>query len=517
MIDAVVQSMFAIGAMSAIEAMSVIEPIQPTSVPEWFAGLVVVVPLLSSVVPIVAGIRYGRVGWRVTVAVLSINLVLATTLALSVFANGLIRYAVGGIPVPYGVELHADAFSVTIVLLDSLMALGILVYTRSAGPGSNAFYSCYLLLTGGIIGIAMAGDLFNLYVFIEIMAIASYALVAAAKSRWSTYAAIKYLLIGTVGATLYLLGVTFVFAATGTLNMVSASVQLAEVGYTDPIVTSAFVLLTMGLAIKIALFPLHTWLADAHAAAPTAISAMLSGLVPAVAVYALSRVVFTVFSIDFLYANPWLWEGFVAVALLSLLIGNVFAVLQRDVKLMLAYSTISQFGLVVVGLAVANETALFGSILQIFGHGIIKGGLFVLAGMFAIRFDARTLEAYAGLAKRSPVMGFAFVLLALAMIGLPPTVGFVGKWYIALGAIREGMWIVAIVVLISTLLTVMYVLPFVNRLYFHDPTDRHYPRPGITRGMIVVVVLAAIFGIGLGLVSAWIEAAIAPTVERLLA
>ncbi|GAB7090944.1 monovalent cation/H+ antiporter subunit D family protein [Halorubrum luteum] len=486
------------------------------AIPEWFAGLVVLLPLFASVVPIVAGMRYGRIGWRVAVAVLSVTLVVAAALAVVVFVDGLVRYEIGGIPVPYGIELHADAFSVTIVALDSLLALGVLAYTRSAGPGSNAFYSCYLLLTGGIIGIAMAGDLFNLYVFLEIMAIASYALVAAANSRWSTYAAMKYLLIGTVGATLYLLGVTLVFAATGTLNMASASVRIAEVGYGDPLVTAAFVFLTTGLVIKIALFPVHTWLADAHASAPTAISAMLSGLVPAVAVYALSRVVFTVFSLEFLYANPWLWEGFVAVAVLSMLVGNVFAVLQRDVKLMLAYSTVSQFGLVVTGIAVANETAVFGAVLQVFGHGIIKGGLFVLAGMFAIRFDARTLEAYAGLAKRSPVMGLSFVLLALAMIGLPPTVGFVGKWYIALGALREGMWMVAFVVAVSTLLTVMYVVPFINRLYFHEPTDRHDTQPGVTRAMIAVVFLAALFGIGLGLVSAWFETALDPTIARLL-
>lgn len=491
----------------------------PITGAEWIVGVVVLLPLFGAFLPVVAGLRYSRVGWHISAVVLAATLVAATLLVVLVFTGGEIRYAVGGIPVPYGIELQADAFSVTIIFLDVLLAIGVLGYTRTAGPRGNTFYSAYLLLTGGIIGIALAGDLFNLYVFLEIMGVSSYALVASADSRWSSYAAMKYLLVGTLGATIYLLGVAFVFAATGTLNMAAVSTQLAELGYTDPLVTTAFVLLTVGLTVKIALFPLHTWLADAHASAPSAVSAMLSGLLPAVAVYALARIVFTVFTVDFLTTNPWLWRGLLAVALASLLLGNLFALLQRDVKLMLAYSTISQFGLVVTGLVVANETAMFGAILQLFGHGIIKGGLFVLAGMFILQFDVRTLDEYAGLAKQSPAMGVAFVVFAIAMIGLPPTVGFVGKWYIALGALEEGMWIVAGFVLLSTLLTLMYVLPFVNRLYFYRASPEvaaSGTETRVTRGMTLLVLIAAAFGIGLGFVSAWFEAALSTPIERLL-
>ena len=209
-------------------------------------------------------------------------------------------------------------------------------------------------------------------------------------------------------------------------------------------------------------------------------------------------------------------DGFIYAALLRLLLDNLFAVLQRKIMLVLAYSTISQFGLVVVGLAVANETAVFGSILQIFGHGIIKGALFVLAGMFALRFDAYTLEEYSGLAKRSPAMAAAFVVLGLAMIGLPPTVGFVGKCYITLGAVQEGLWIVAGAVVVSTLLTLLYVVPFVNRLYFYSPDLTVPRRAGVTRGMLAAIFLAALFAIVLGLVSAWFEAALSVTVEGLV-
>lgn len=483
---------------------------------EFVVGIVVLLPLLAAMIPVVASIRYTRIGWSVAAVVLTVNLGLACYLTWLVYIHGRVRYALGGIQIPYGVELYVDAFSATIILLDLLVALGILGYTRTAGPRGNSFYSAYLLLTGGIIGIAVAGDLFNLYIFLEILGLASYAIIVTGTSRWSTYAAMKYLLMGTVGATLYLLGVVFVFAATGTLNMHAAADHLSDVGHTDPIVTTAFVLIVVGLAVKIALVPVHTWLGDAHAAAPSAVSAMLSGLMPAAAVYALTRVLFSVFTSDFLRANPWLWRSLLAFALLSLLVANVIAILQRDVKLMLAYSTISQFGLVVAGLIIANETAVFGSILHIFGHGIIKGGLFLVAGMFALKYGVRTIEEYAGLAKDSPVLGLGFVGLAVAMIGLPPTVGFVGKWYIALGAIQDGLWIVAAVVVASTLLTVLYTLPFINQLLFKEVPDDLTTEPDVTRIMLGVIVLATVFSVVLGLVSAWLEGALRTTIEELL-
>ena len=484
---------------------------------EWVAGVVILLPLIGAVVPIAASVRERRIGWPFAVAVLTLTFVLALVLSATVLLTGSVQYELGGIAAPYGIELFVDEFTIVVILLDSLVAGGVLVYTRTAGPRGNAFYSCFLLLVGGMIGITVTADLFNLYVFLEIMGLSSYALVASSNSRWSTYAALKYLLVGTVGATFYLLGVAYLFAATGTLNMADLSVRITEVGYTEPLVVSAFVLLTLGLAIKIALFPVHTWLADAHASAPDGISAMISALVPAVAVYAFARVFFSVFGVEFLAANPLVAQGVLYGALFSLFAGSVFALLQRHIKLVLAYSTVSQFGLVVAGFAVANETAAFGAILQMFGHGIVKGALFVLAGMFALRFDgARTLPEYAGLAKRAPVMGFAFAALAVAMVGLPPTVGFFGKWYIAVGAIEAGHPIVAVLVLVSTLLSLGYIVPFVNQLYFRPFAAEIDDPDAITRWMVVAVVVAAGISLLLGLASGGMETVLRSAVEGLV-
>ncbi|SDQ96288.1 monovalent cation/H+ antiporter subunit D family protein [Natronobacterium texcoconense] len=485
---------------------------------EWILAAIVLLPLISAAVPIAATVRWKGVGWSFASLIVTATLGLSVVLAWMVAQDGQQNHVLGGIPTPFGIELFADEFSMVVILLVLLVCLGVLVYTRVGGPRGNAFYGGFLLLVGGMLGILLTGDLFNMYVFLEIMAISSYALVSASKYRWSTYAAFKYLLVGTVGAGFYLLGVALILASTGTLTMRLLPELLAEVGYTDPVVTAAFVLMAVGLAIKIALFPVHTWLADAHASAPDGISAVISALVPAVAMYAFARVLFTVFTMDFLAANPTVSNLLLVAALFSLFAGSFFALLQDHIKLVLAYSTVSQFGLIFVGIAIANETAVFGSILQIFGHGVVKASLFVLAGMFALRFGGiRTLEEYAGVAKRAPVMAGAFAVLGVAMIGLPPTVGFVGKWYIALGAFEEGMWLVSLLVLGSTLLSAGYILPFINRIYFHPFEGEDVDPAAITKGMLIAIIIGATLGLTLGFASAEIQGAVSGAVEGLVA
>ncbi|WP_394739831.1 monovalent cation/H+ antiporter subunit D family protein [Natronococcus roseus] len=486
----------------------------------WLLAIIVLLPLITASLPIAATVRWKNVGWAFASAIVTATLAMAAALAWMITQTDdrQLSHELGGVEVPVGIELFADEFSVIVMLLVLLVCLGVLVYTRVDGPRGNAFYAGFLLLVGGMLGILLTGDLFNMYVFLEIMAISSYALVSSSKYRWSTYAAFKYLLVGTVGAGFYLLGVALILASTGTLTMRLLPELLADVGYTDPVVTAAFILIAVGLAIKIALFPVHTWLADAHASAPDGISAVISALVPAVAMYAFVRVLFTVYTLDFLTANPAIGNMLLVAALFSLFAGSFFALLQDHIKLVLAYSTVSQFGLIFVGIAVANETAVFGSILQIFGHGIVKASLFVLAGMFALRFGGiRTLEEYAGVAKRAPVMAGAFAVLGVAMIGLPPTVGFVGKWYIALGAFEEGMWIVSLLVLGSTLLSAGYILPFINRIYFHPFDGKDVDPAAITKGMLIAIIIGATLGLTLGFASAEIQDAISTSVERLVA
>lgn len=481
----------------------------------WLTLAIILTPLIGAPLVLLCGLRYPRSGWGICLGTLITTAALAVPLLAKAWPEP-VRFTVGDIPASYGIELIADGISAVLVVLTLLVVLGAVGHLRHSGPSGSAFYSGVLLLTGGTLGITLAGDLFNLYVFLEISAIASYALIGSANNRVSTYAAFKYLLLGTVGASLYLLGVGYIFIATGTLNMATASAGLAVVGYNDPNVVASFVLMGVGLAIKIALVPLHTWLADAHAAAPDAISAVVSGVLPAVGVYALTRIAFSVYSVDFFAANPEFESLLLYGGLLTVYAGSIFALLQQKIKRLLAYSTVAHMGLAVVGVALASETSVFGATLQLLGHGIVKAALFLLAGMFAIRYGATQLEDYAGLASRSPYLAGGFTLLGVSLIGVPPTVGFMSKYYIVLGAIEREAWIIVVLILLSVLLTVAYIVPIIDRLYFHSYDGPIPERCAVHYGSAIAVSIGVILALSIGFLTVPIGELVRPALEVML-
>ena len=430
--------------------------------------MLVVLPIIGAAVPPLASLRFDRVGWAVATATALGHAALAGALAWTVWTDGIVRYEVGGFAAPYGIELVADGLTILLVVLIGAVSLGVLAYARHAGPHANSFYSQFLLLVAGLSGMTVTGDVFNLYVFLEITGLAAYGLVASGRGARSAVAALKYLIIGTIGASLYLLGVGYALAATGTLNMADLSEKLAATGYDSTLVLTAFGLIVAGLLVKVALFPIHTWQPDAYADSPDSVSAFISALVSTVSAYALARVLFSVFTVDFLEAVPIARQALVAVACVSIVAGSALAVAQSDVQRMLAYSSVSQFGLVVAGFAVVNETAALGGLVHLVGHAVMKAGLFVAAGALAAVAGGRTIDDLAGMADRAPIVSAAFATLAFALVGVPPAVGFAGKWHIVLGAAEGGRWIVAGVAVVSTLLTLAYFARVIERLYFRD-------------------------------------------------
>jgi multicomponent Na+:H+ antiporter subunit D len=317
--------------------------------------------------------------------------------------------------------------------------------------------------------------------------------------------------------------------------MADLSTQLAEVGYASPLVQASFGLLVVGLFVKIALFPVHTWQPNAYAGAPDSVSALISALVSTVAAYALIRIVFTVFTAEFLLTNAFAQTVLVAGATVSIVVGSVLAVTQREIKRMLAYSSVSQFGLVVGAIAVANGTALTGAVIHLVGHAVMKGGLFLTSGLVANVTGARTVDDYQGLAQRFPTGSTAFGILALAMVGVPPAVGFVGKWYIALGAVEARSWPLVVVILASTLLTLAYFARVIERMFFREPVDASASEettnaatlvtdgegsdvepPLVSPGMRATVLLAAVVAVVLGVAAFEYGQLLEPTIERLL-
>ncbi|MDS0277071.1 monovalent cation/H+ antiporter subunit D family protein [Halomicroarcula sp. S1AR25-4] len=499
---------------------------------EHLPVLLVVLPIVGGTVPLVASLFTDRAGWLVATVTVLVHAALAGLLGWTVWTEGSVSYAVGGFAAPYGIELVVDGLSASVVVLISAVALGVLAYARHAGPHSNAFYSQFLLLVTGLTGMTVTGDVFNLYVFLEITGLAAYGLVASGREASSAVAALKYLIIGTVGASLYLLGVGYALAATGTLNMADLADKLATAtgGYDSTLILTAFGLMVGGLTVKVALFPLHTWQPDAYANAPDSVSAFISALVSTVSAYALARLLFSVFTVDFLEAVPGARWALLALASVSIVAGSALAVSQTNVQRMLAYSSVSQFGLVIAGFTIATPIAVVGATVHLLGHAIMKGGLFAASGIIERETGATTIGGYAGMAARTPIAAGAFAVLALAMVGVPPAVGFLGKWYIVVGAVEAGLWPVVAVLLASTLLTLAYFARLVERLYFAEPTIRedaavadggegtdgsrsssgYRPDGGasVSAGMIAVVVLAAVLAVAL--------TAAVPALEQLL-
>ena len=526
-------------------------------------GLLVAVPILGATIPLAVGLLHKRVGWSISAIVLAIEAALATWLAYAVyFGEGRIAHILGGDTFGrkeltiggestegfiVGIELVADALSAVLILLIAVVSLAVLAFSRRAGPRGNPFYSGYLLLTGGLMGVVMTGDLFNLFVFLEIVGLATYALVASDRSAASAVAALKYLVIGTAGASLYLVGVGYIYLTTGALNMVDVSRVIAGdvpwvdgAMYTDPLIVASFGFIAVGLATKAAIFPLHTWQPDAYSAAPDSVTIYISALVSTAAAYALARITWFVYTPEFFTASAdaaLALNVVLALAALSVLVGSFLAAMQRRVKRMFAYSSVSQFGLIVLGIGVAvhpssgelaTTFAIYGVVIHLVAHGLIKSGLFATAGALAHGSGARTVAEYAGLAKERPFLSGAMAVLGFGIIGVPPTVGFIGKWYLGVGAVQSGLWIVVFVVFASTLLTLLYVARLLEKLYFdyapddapsHAEASAKVATDGGRRlsvGMISLAILAAFLSLVLGFLGAELTALADPIVDAVL-
>ena len=473
--------------------------------------LLVTLPVVASVLPFVLARRVDGIGWQVAAATTVVHAALASWVAWTVSVDGPMRMVVAGLPANLGIELAVDRLSAVFVLLVAYGGLWGLAYTRRGGPRSAPGYTLYLLLLAGLTGICVTRDVFNLYVFLEISGLSSYALVTLGDDTDAAPAALTYLLAGTVGASLYLLGVGYLYVATGTLNMAALAAELATVGYGNRLVIAAFGLVFVGLAVKIALYPVHTWKPAAYRAAPPGITAVLAALLSTIAAYALVRLVLSVFTIPFLIANPRLVVAVKAAAIVSIVIGALLALLQRNVRRMLAYSSISQFGIVVAGFALGTPLGIAGGVVHLLGHAVLKSGAFATAGVIESDYDARTVDEYADAAEHLPVPSAAFATLALGLVGIPPLVGFFGKWYVALSAVRTGSWLVAVAVLVSTGLSLTYFARVIQRLYL-EPNERQPDPRSVSPGMVATGVVAALAATALGLVSAGLVEFLVPTV-----
>jgi multicomponent Na+:H+ antiporter subunit D len=416
--------------------------------------------------------------------------------AVEVALVGPRSYAVGGWPPPWGIEVVLDPLSAfmasTIALVGTLALLAAgPVAVRSQARLLPAFYALALVALTGFLGIVASGDLFNVFVFLEIAAIASYALIGSAGGL-GLAAAFRYLVLGTVGASFYLLGVGLLYSLTGTLNMADLAGRVA--GQTDsPLYVAGVAFVAVGLGLKMGLFPLHGWLPDAYTHAPSAVAGFLAGIGTKAAAYALARTLFYVLRPLDLPVGPALTAAGAA----GILVGGVLAARQLDARRLLAYSSVSQLGYIAVGFGLGHPGALAGAYLHILNHAVMKAALFVAVAAALIR-GGRPGLASLGLDRRMPITAACAVVAAASMVGVPPSGGFFSKWYLLTGATEAGAgWLVA-VILLGTLLAVVYMYRLTRAVWFAAPAPKAAAEApaSLLTALVALALLVLLIGLG---------------------
>ncbi len=434
-------------------------------------ALLIVIPLLAA--PLAATLRGERLPWLLTTAVSWVVFAIAVAVAARVASTGVISYTMGGWPPPWGIELRIDALNAIVLLIVGGIGAAVTPFALRSAPSEIAarnlpLFYCLLLLTyTGLIGITATGDIFNLFVFLEISSLSSYALIALGKDRRALTAAYQYLIMGTIGATFFLIGVGLLYSITGTLNMADLAERLPAVVGTRTAQT-ALAFLVAGIGLKLALFPVHLWLPNAYTYAPSVVSAFIAATATKVAVYMLIRVLYTVFGAGYSFERMPLQPILVALSVVGIFVTSLMAWTQSDAKRLLAYSSVAQIGYMVIGLALATAAGLTAAIIHLFNHALMKGALFLALGAVAYRIGSTRIEQMAGLGRVMPWTLSAFAIGGLSIIGIPLTAGFISKWYLIVAALEFGWWWLAAAVLAASLIAVMYIWKVIESAWFRE-------------------------------------------------
>jgi formate hydrogenlyase subunit 3/multisubunit Na+/H+ antiporter MnhD subunit len=503
---------------------------------DWLA-LSVAAPLLGSVATVLAGagapspgtrpeadvepsLRIRRRVHRTGILAILLSSTAGLVTAGQVWLNGPLRSELGGWGVPLGIALGADGLSASMLGMTSLVALGISIYATGyfcRGVTAVHFWPLWLLLLTALNGLFIAGDLFNLYVMLELLGLAAAALGALTGSRDAVSANLRYLLVGLLGSMVYLFGIALIYTGYGELDigLVRAHVAADVAAGNSVLPASALVLMTAGLALKAALFPMHFWLPPAHANAPAPVSAALSALVVKAAFYLILRL-----WLDGL-APAATEAGAVLIGLLgagAVLWGSWQALRAARLKLLAAYSTVAQIGylclffplLVETPAGPLRENLTAALLLMALTHGLAKAGLFLAAGLVQHSAGHDRIDELGGTAQNLPATTFTIALAGTALIGLPPSGSFVGKWVLMQGAIAQGQWWWVAVIAIGTLLAAAYVFRVLSRAFGLEPTPRRFVTEVRTELPAFLLALGAVAGLGLGSGLVWDMLASAP-------
>lgn len=493
---------------------------------EHFPVFIVGLSMFLAYTMLLAGYLNRRLPFFMSLAMNSFFLILSLFILNHVLKVGPIRYWLGGWRPPWGIEYVVDAMNAyLLVIVISMIILG-LIYSRDnvrheiEEKKHPTFYTLVQLMAAGLYGITVTGDLFNMFIWLEIASLTAYALIAVAGGR-ALRPAYNYVIMGSIGAVLYIFGVCWLYSVTGTLNFGDMRLLLPLV-YDNKAVQMGFAMIVVGIMIKAYIFPLHLWQPDVYTYAPSTISSMMASVHVKVMFYILLRMFYSVFTLEFIRHYIGLDLIICWVAAIAILAGSIWAIKQRNLKRMLAYSSVSQMGYILLGLGLSplSPWGLVGAAAHILNHAIGKGCLFMCAGAISQQEGLKDIRDFEGLGKKMPHVCAAFTVAALSMIGIPLTAGFASKLFLIVASLDAAQYPFVAVLLLSGLLNLVYFWRVIDQMYFvkHKGTENAGDGAGkaksIPLSMVAPILILASLCIIMGII--WLTDIPLPLINHIL-
>ena len=466
--------------------------------------LQVIVPLLSA--PLIALLRGREIAWLATFIVTGVTFVISLLLYHQVSESGArLVYEIGGWAAPLGIVYVIDAASALVLPIVTgigfvvTLAARHLVTAKIDQRDHPLFFTAWVLTIAGMLGQVTTGDAFNIFVFLEISSLSAYALVAmgAGRDRRALPAAFNYLILGTVGATFYVIGLGLLYMLTGTLNLDDLAVRLADIEQTRA-AYMAMAFIALGLFLKMALFPLHFWLVPAYSYAPSAVSALMAATATKVSVYVLVRLMFGVFGIGFVGISDGLGTVLLTLGIIGAFVGTLAAIVETDLKKLFAQSSIAQLGYMAIGIGIMTPAGLAAAFIHLFNHALMKGTLFLAIGVIGAQTGRATMRSIEGAGRQIPMTMTAILFGGLALIGVPLTAGFISKLYLIRALLESDLWILAGLTFVSSALALAYVWKIVEAAWL-KPRPEGAPDLHETAIMWLPAWLLVIATIGFGI------------------
>ena len=470
--------------------------------------LVVLTPLMMSLIVVLISNNF--LSWLLTLFTTLITLIFSLLLYQEVYLHTAISYALGNWVPPLGIEYLIDKVSIIPIIIIALISFLATFFASKIMPAEinnssiSKVYSLWLLAIAGLIGLVTTGDAFNLFVFLEISSLASVALVAMGgqKDKQALVAAYNYLILGAIGATFYVIGVGLLYGITGTLNLADLSNRIAEISDNKALI-AGFGFMVIGIMLKAAVFPLHIWLPRAYAYAPSAVSVLLAATATKASLYILARILFSVFDISDNLVTYTLEYIILPLSILAMFAGTIMAIYEKDIKRLLAHSSIAQIGYITLAFAIGTKASVAAGFIHLFNHALIKGALFMAITSMGFYINKRiTINNLSGLGRAMPITFVCFVICSLSLAGIPLTAGFISKLYIIKASISaDGIWI-AFLILASSALSVVYLWKMIEALWFHESpkVPNIKEKPEIYIALLMITFLNIYFGLDASMV-----------------